>query len=107
MLLRIAKSRRVIEAWDLRLVTSQIKDSENMVAQTTRLNGGLKPCFRTPSVKAMELRTTKPLYNRIGHPRSSGGLDFSNESSRVSNIFLNTNARRRELPVHVTSGQLS
>jgi hypothetical protein len=40
MLLRIKKSRRVIEAGDdLRLVTSQIKDNKNMAAQTTRLNG--------------------------------------------------------------------
>jgi hypothetical protein len=39
MLLRIAKSWRAIGTDDLRLVTNQVKDSKNIAAQTTRLNG--------------------------------------------------------------------
>src|ERR1700686_2421564 len=36
------------------------------------------------------------LYIKIGSPRSSGGLDFSKTSSKVSNIFL---LQRRNHPV--------
>jgi hypothetical protein len=44
-------------------------------------------------IKARELKATLALYIKIGHPRSSGGFDFSNASSRVSNISSSTNAK--------------
>jgi hypothetical protein len=69
----------------LRLATNQVRDSKNITVQTMRLNSSRactseKPRF--PSIiKAKELKRTLALYIRIGHPRSSGGLDFSNASS--------------------------
>jgi len=93
---RTPQSRREIGTDNLRLATNQVRDSKNTTAQTMRLNSS-RACPREkpwlPSrIKAKELETTLELYIKIGHPRSSGGLDFSNASSKVSNIFLNTNA---------------
>jgi hypothetical protein len=88
---RTPQSRREIGTDNLRLATNQVRDSKNTTAQTMRLNSRACPREKPwlPSrIKAKELETTLELYIKIGHPRSSGGLDFSNASSKVSNIFL-------------------
>jgi len=97
---RTPQSRREIGTDGLRLATNQVRDSKNMMAQTMRLNSSRacpreKPCLPSRR-KAKELKTTLALYIKIGHPRSSGGLDFSNASSKVSNIFLR---QRRDQPI--------